>query len=341
MHILTTKKKKENRILPCFFANCEGFTLVELMVVIVILGILAAILVPSLLGYVDKFRREQVQKECQMAVTTAQSMYSSAYQLGQEKPATADILSAAKLAGSISHMDTAVEDNDAVVNHLTYTNNNIIVTYCREYLTAGDSHEALYSFVDGPDGTSDDGWTIPTYPPTVDPVPDSETETETETSTETSTETETETEELYFIVDGIKFKCDGFLSDFLNSSVPSGTVYCTGSSPDDYVYYKITYDTTFGPVNPDYNVSIKIGTSTIHDLQASYYTGKYSSEYYTDTSAYWYDGMHVVVGDIYYDSITEKYYLSIADPYRGNPDEKADVDVLNSHYSWKLMVTVD
>ena len=35
----------------------HGFTLVELIVVIVILAILAAILVPQLLGYIDKAKQ--------------------------------------------------------------------------------------------------------------------------------------------------------------------------------------------------------------------------------------------------------------------------------------------
>ena len=34
--------------------NNKGFTLVELIVVLVILAILAAILVPALLGYIDR-----------------------------------------------------------------------------------------------------------------------------------------------------------------------------------------------------------------------------------------------------------------------------------------------
>ncbi|MEE0419415.1 MAG: type II secretion system protein [Lachnospiraceae bacterium] len=46
------KKARENK---------KGFTLVELIVVIVILGILAAILVPSFIGYMNKANNSQAQ----------------------------------------------------------------------------------------------------------------------------------------------------------------------------------------------------------------------------------------------------------------------------------------
>ena len=57
----------------------KGFTLVELIVVLVILAILAALLVPTLTGYIDKANQEKVVSECRMVVMAVQTEASEAY----------------------------------------------------------------------------------------------------------------------------------------------------------------------------------------------------------------------------------------------------------------------
>lgn len=64
------KKAKENK---------KGFTLVELIVVLVILAILAAILIPTLTGYIDKANEKKVIAEARMTLMAAQTTMSEYY----------------------------------------------------------------------------------------------------------------------------------------------------------------------------------------------------------------------------------------------------------------------
>lgn len=57
----------------------KGFTLVELIVVLVILAILAAILVPALLGYIDKAKREQLIIQGRSVMNAAQTVATEGY----------------------------------------------------------------------------------------------------------------------------------------------------------------------------------------------------------------------------------------------------------------------
>ena len=54
----------------------RGFTLVELIVVLVILAVLAALLVPSLTGYIDKAKKKAVIKEARDVWTASQAALS-------------------------------------------------------------------------------------------------------------------------------------------------------------------------------------------------------------------------------------------------------------------------
>ena len=57
----------------------KGFTLVEMIVVIVIIGILLAILVPGLFKYIKKAKDQQALIECRAVVTAAQTMALELY----------------------------------------------------------------------------------------------------------------------------------------------------------------------------------------------------------------------------------------------------------------------
>ena len=60
----------------------KGFTLVEVIIVLVVVAVLAAALIPALTGYIDEARRKRYINDASYAVTAAQATMMELYGLG-------------------------------------------------------------------------------------------------------------------------------------------------------------------------------------------------------------------------------------------------------------------
>lgn len=92
------------------FKNRRGFTLVELIVVLVILAVLASLLIPALTGYIDRAKRDQVVAETRMLHEAVQTVASEAY--GSSEWPSGNLFTIASQSGKkvTNAQDTATYD---------------------------------------------------------------------------------------------------------------------------------------------------------------------------------------------------------------------------------------
>ncbi|MCR4813914.1 MAG: prepilin-type N-terminal cleavage/methylation domain-containing protein [Lachnospiraceae bacterium] len=145
--------------------NNKGFTLVELIVVLVILAILAAILVPALLGYIDRAREKQYVLNAKSALTAAQAQLSSIYAKAQPSLTAADkeiISKTADVPGNTFTIYTKVAPSaNSTSNHDCYTvygavysENGVELWFSKDSKEWIDSKTSAVSIA----GTSDKIW---------------------------------------------------------------------------------------------------------------------------------------------------------------------------------------
>jgi type IV pilus assembly protein PilA len=127
MYLLSEEIAKEERMgrVQQRLAHEDGFTLVELLIVIVIIGILLAIAVPSYLRFAERANQKAANSDVRAAVPAAET-----YSVDNGSYAGMD-------TSSLKGIDTGIDVDDVVVSTTTGAGRTAGDTYCIEKNVGG------------------------------------------------------------------------------------------------------------------------------------------------------------------------------------------------------------
>lgn len=152
--------------------NKKGFTLMELIVVIVIIGILTAVLVPGIISWIGKAKEVQLETEARNALIQVQGEVLERFKTMDASHAISAAMKEDALTAALKR--AGLDGDNAVVEILDWDDENGTIT-CFTYKAPDASKKLIYK---------DKRWTLPSdteydtvladLPSKTDPHPDTE-----------------------------------------------------------------------------------------------------------------------------------------------------------------------